>query len=337
MFHTLEFENLRGVKHGKVEAIAPLSVFVGPNNSGKSTLLEGFHLAASAGLANTLVDVAERRGWCGEATMEQLFFDSEAPFNARLTSTSAVLESRLRIERAWPDERSLEVSRKGLTGTIWTVYGAFEGAGTSHVTLDDEGNATDLAFDGLDPNPAVRFIDVGTITDFGLLEDSYSKAVGRLREQELEDLVRELVGHSARLRILKKGERHVLHVIEDEVGAVAVYNMGDGFKRLLYLACVFAEASGQLVLLEEPEAFQHPRYLRMLASMIWTAVEQGTQVVLSTHSEDLLQNLFGEDGRAYEHSAVFKTRLVGGELRSVRIDGSRAHERVAALAEDLRL
>lgn len=42
MIESIEFENLRGVRTGKVDALAAINVVVGPNNSGKTTLLEAF-------------------------------------------------------------------------------------------------------------------------------------------------------------------------------------------------------------------------------------------------------------------------------------------------------
>jgi recombinational DNA repair ATPase RecF len=47
MIRSVEFENLRGVRAGKVEGLSELSILVGPNNCGKTTTLEALLLAAS--------------------------------------------------------------------------------------------------------------------------------------------------------------------------------------------------------------------------------------------------------------------------------------------------
>ena len=65
MFASIEIENFRGIAKGKLEGLAPLSVLVGVNNSGKSTVLEALHLVGSQGHGLKLV--LTRRGWLGLA------------------------------------------------------------------------------------------------------------------------------------------------------------------------------------------------------------------------------------------------------------------------------
>ncbi len=140
-------------------------------------------------------------------------------------------------------------------------------------------------------------------------------------------------GHN--LRILKRGSEFVLHTISDGK-AVPVYCSGDGYKRLLYVACILASSTNKLVLLEEPECFQHPRYIRELSQLLWAAVEQGTQIILSTHSIDLLHQLFFHQDAPLEKSKLFRTRLKNGSLSASTIDGQRACERMDEFGEDLR-
>ena len=40
MISAVEIKNLRGIQHGKLEGLTPLTVLVGPNASGKSTILD---------------------------------------------------------------------------------------------------------------------------------------------------------------------------------------------------------------------------------------------------------------------------------------------------------
>ncbi len=44
MIKTLELKNFRGIKEGKIE-LAPMTILIGPNNSGKTTILEALFLA----------------------------------------------------------------------------------------------------------------------------------------------------------------------------------------------------------------------------------------------------------------------------------------------------
>lgn len=55
-------QNLRGIRDGAVEGLSPLSIVVGPNNCGKSTLLEALWCAASGADATLVWRTLLRRG-----------------------------------------------------------------------------------------------------------------------------------------------------------------------------------------------------------------------------------------------------------------------------------
>ena len=48
MLTSLFIRNFRGIKEGKLDNIGEVNILLGPNNSGKSTILESIYLASSA-------------------------------------------------------------------------------------------------------------------------------------------------------------------------------------------------------------------------------------------------------------------------------------------------
>jgi AAA15 family ATPase/GTPase len=48
MIEMVEIENLRGIVSGRLEGLSPLSILLGVNNSGKSTILEALYLGGIA-------------------------------------------------------------------------------------------------------------------------------------------------------------------------------------------------------------------------------------------------------------------------------------------------
>jgi predicted ATPase len=48
MIRSVEITNLRGIQSGKLENLTPLTILVGPNSSGKSTVLDALLIAASS-------------------------------------------------------------------------------------------------------------------------------------------------------------------------------------------------------------------------------------------------------------------------------------------------
>jgi hypothetical protein len=184
----------------------------------------------------------------------------------------------------------------------------------------------------------VRFVGVDTLrrpTDY---EELFSKAigVGKPVEDALVALCAALRPATKSLRILKKDDAFILHTV-DEDGAIPLYLAGDGLRRLFRIACHLAEARDGVVLIEEPECFQHPKAMDDFTRLLWAAVGQGTQVVFSTHSLELLANVFAaEEGRDLSKACILRTRLDDGKLHTGIIDGAEARERLHDVGEDLR-
>jgi len=67
---------------------------------------------------------------------------------------------------------------------------------------------------------------------------------------------------------------------------------GHGAQQILpIITQIFAAPQNSVILLEEPEAGLHPEAQRNLATMLCDAVANGTQIVMTTHSETLLSAL----------------------------------------------
>lgn len=179
------------------------------------------------------------------------------------------------------------------------------------------------------------FIEIESLSKFDILENAYSEAIGKDYELQLENLLQRIGMENQTFRILKRRKEFILHTIS-EGKAIPVYFSGDGYKRLLYVACILASSTNKLVLLEEPECFQHPRYIRELSQLLWGAVDQGTQIMMSTHSIDLLHQLFFQQDAPLEKSKIFRTQLKHGRLSARAIEGQRARDRMDELGEDLR-
>ncbi len=338
MRKSIQIENLRGVREGQVRGLQPLSLFVGPNNSGKSTVLEAALLAARPGNAQTVAELATARGWCGVECVRQMQFDPTVRTTIRVRTGSSSLTSAFALTDEWDSDLATTVKSdpRFEQGECLQITARAGKALRSRVLLAEDGETSVMHFDGARVPDAGELVTVGSITRSGTLEDAYSAAAAVGHEQRLEELVHRAGVPGGLLRILKRGEHFVLHLTRAGAPAVAVYFAGDGFKRLVYMACVFAKAAGDLVLLEEPEAYQHPRYRRELAALMWGAVEHGTQLLVSTHSLGLVR-LVLEGASDLSRVAVFKTDLDAGVLTATRIPGERALERVDDLEEDLRL
>ncbi len=62
MFTSIHIQNFRGIRSGTLSQLAPLTVLIGPNGCGKSTVLESIEIAATGDPHNTFKAINSRRG-----------------------------------------------------------------------------------------------------------------------------------------------------------------------------------------------------------------------------------------------------------------------------------
>lgn len=61
MISAIEIEGLRGIKHGKLEGLTPLTILTGPNGCGKSTVLDALLIGANVSPDQGVIQAVQRR------------------------------------------------------------------------------------------------------------------------------------------------------------------------------------------------------------------------------------------------------------------------------------
>lgn len=61
MIRSVHIQNLRGIREGRLDKFSPFVVLVGPNNSGKSTVLDAIYISGTRGSPAALNEVVLRR------------------------------------------------------------------------------------------------------------------------------------------------------------------------------------------------------------------------------------------------------------------------------------
>ena len=76
-----------------------------------------------------------------------------------------------------------------------------------------------------------------------------------------------------------------------------VNEQGDGVRSWVGLVLALISGTFQLVLVDEPEAFLHPPHARLLGARLAKEVSDETQVMVATHSVDVLRGLISDSNR----------------------------------------
>ena len=348
MISSIKIEAFRGVKEGQLDGLGSINILVGPNNSGKSTCLEAVALVGAAGDAKNVVGLLRHRGgpphdalahvingFASSATLAVSLFDGIS-YECRL-SLGGVRDLSL-IEHARAE--GLKESMKQVGVNLTRKREQTQQRLSACTYVDYEGRvATTTLLDGSRFLPfGFQLVDVQAVRELGTLEDAYTsiERVGRVKSV-VQALGRSMKGLTD-LRILKSGEDFILHAIFEGQPPVPVYLTGDGSKRLVELAsAILGVDPDGVVLLEEPECFQHPRYLRELASLLIESAKANRQIILSTHSIELVDLLLeAAEAEGLDYPFVHRLRLVDGKLSGVVLNREQAMVSRKDLLEDLR-
>jgi predicted ATPase len=343
---SVALEGFRGVREGGVEGLAPISILVGPNNQSKSTVLEAIATVGYGKRADEVVKLLLRRGgpplvalehvvtW--GATKARLMVKQAGGGNASLHTTELVTPVRVPALRQAAIDAGLAEPLTGLQVGNMVVW--VDAAGKLSSLFTYNSSPVPLRGEDLATSFQVRFVDVETVRGSGALEDAYSDIE---RAGKVDTVVRALQRSMAGLRdlrILKTHDRFILHAFYEATRQpVPAFVAGDGFKRFLEVAAATVGTSKGVVLLEEPESFQHPRYLQELATLLHLAAREGTQIILSTHSLELCDLLLlAPEAEGQTYPAVHRMRIIDGKLRATTIPRENAVRGREDLLEDLR-
>ncbi len=333
VLRALRIRNLRGIRSGEVTGLTRLNVFVGPNGCGKTTVLEAAHIGTESRPLRAFAESVARSAGLPNAAKWLFPTRTEEPTR-------------------------LEVDVDGDTRAILLTCGEQDSAETfdfpgPYTRVEAKGETED---DGMNAwavfNPANQYAlyNPARFKQFGLwpkfvgpvwrgeseLHRVYSEAVQAGLAGEVQALARAVVPGTEDLRILTDGDLPVLHAVSPG-GSVPVAVCGDGAESLVRQALQLAAKSGTLVLLEEPEAFKYPRAVRLIARAIWTAVARGVQVMLTTHSLELIDALIAEEITSDLASlSLFRLSLAEGILQASRMEGPEVKFERRTIESDLR-
>lgn len=335
MIEALAIQNLRGIAEASVEGLGALTVLVGRNGTGKSTVLEGLAIGASRRPGALLgMAVQGRGGWNGARYVVGPAADTARVKVARVGGGYRWIDLSVQAVDATSTDAALDGPTLAVSLVVDDTSGAHGPLGAVRFSLDNR--YVDGVRHGQLDGVHTLLVDQGAARTHPLWKD-LDRAVQAGHDQRVFDLVREIVGpHFRDLYPLREhGEGHTnVHLrFTDGRPSVPVAVAGDGLRALIRLALNVGGPRGSLVLVEEPELRLHPGALRHVAAVLQGAVAAGQQVVVSTHSLELIDALVDLD---VESLVVMRTKLRDGRLTVHRIPGEEVLALRSTLDEDLR-
>lgn len=323
--------NFKGVKAGELR-LAPLTLLVGPNNSGKTTVLEALLLApgphrptpygkSALTLLCTLHKTLDSEG---HAFILHNYTESPAGIVVELDGESLIirfelLEGRGRIGVSATRVRGsvtlseipkiLERPLKRSLGSIDMYSIEREGAGSPEALMGE-----------------VLLVRPDLVrAAYGFLERRWiefvNRGVGRRVASELSkiivkglvDLTLEPFG----------GGTHALYAYMADGRRIRLGDLGDGAQVLAVAMSLFELVKPRILVWDDVEAHMNPSLLAYTAEWIASLVEEGVQVVASTHSIEAVRLFTGMVG---DRAKILLLDLEAGLLRAKELDSDDVEE-----------
>lgn len=329
MIRSVLIERLRGIRRGKLDDLSNLVILVGPNASGKSTILDALLIGANPSPPSG-VGLAVQRHIGQERGTKWL-------------SWKAGSEGHVRISVKTREGSTLEckVLQTKQQHTINCQYFIREKSKTHQTTATvlftpDNHFKTQGIVKLRDGLPEIRLIETWAGATHDPLHQIYSEAAEQGRKKQAIQLISDIVPEMDGIEVLTDNNKPYVAVTYKD-RAIPVSLAGDGIQSMIRLCFGLAASPGGIVLIEEPEVHQHPGAMRQSARAIMATIRRGVQVVLSTHSLEFIDALLAECEECdLDEISLYRLRLDGGNLLSSCLSGEEVSSSRSEIENDLR-
>ena len=275
MIKTLELKNFRGIKEGKIE-LAPMTILLGPNNSGKTTILEALYLAPNPfreapysahrviGLIQSLHKTLESRGYL---FLLRNYVSGKAEIKCDYVRG---LRNILHFIIIKEDNKILVKSLTyGRTLGSLDIY-----SDHIHPKYDRPLFEDTLFYSSALRQEAFEYIKQNwiSILNLGICRGIASETSNFVWEDYLDITVEPFTGQLAIYAYLKDGRR------------IRLGDLGEGVQNYMLIRILYEYEKPDILLWDDVEAHMNPKMLLGIGEWFSKLVEKGTQVIVATHS-----------------------------------------------------
>ena len=323
MLSKLELEGYRGFEAYELAGLSRVNLLVGPNNCGKTSILEAVHFLVSEGDPSVLTRSARSRGEMNGAGTEPTrrtrpdvshwFFGRrfEPGRRFRLSAEGGPGPVTVTVRPAEREEAPLFESDAPDEGDVngLPLLLQIEGASTRRaIVLPVAGNGVllDIRYPrfrppwsaGASPSPPVQFVTSDSLDieplramwDQVLIDGRESEVIGAMQLLEPElDSIHFLTNDAPEMRAGRAG---VLLGFRGAGRRAPMGSYGDGMRRLLALSLSLMRTAEGFLLIDEIDTGLHWTIMEeMWRLVVETAKRSSIQVFATTHSFDCLRGL----------------------------------------------
>lgn len=351
MMQWIDIAAFRGLEGLRLDDLGRVNLLLGPNNSGKTSVLEAISIAAAPESRETWVRAGTFRGswpfarhlvgreqvqgieWLfprRDGAAERLRLETDTGVASagvtRLVAPASDLPDGFMpffLAGAAGRELAALPSRRGVRVALrWTA--------TQATTGDDEREWEfwDLTLSGEEEDER-RASSLVMLNGFShrheaLLQTQVSALIKAGRKRAIVELLGRMDPDLRDLHILADDDRgHGIFVEHARLGVVPLTTFGDGMRRTLHFAAGVIQARGGVLLIDEIEIAIHTSVIGSIFDWLVDAcVEHDTQLFVTTHSLEAVDAILA--GRSESLDDIVSYRLEDGRLQK-RLSGAQLH------------
>ncbi len=319
MIRDLEIKNYRLFQQFKISSLARVTLIVGDNNAGKSTLLEAIHLLTSDDARLSLISILGERGEVASGFLDPKLNQGQASgyqisqiFNDHLiklgqsasitTSSNNKKMLRLALRESTKSRASKQASLFDNDNT--TIIGSYadlliferDNIGLSNsrdrIGITEDGILLNIRFKHasylkdksrfITPN-YLGYDELATLWDNITLTPKEDKVVEAL--QILEPLVERISFMSS-----QTSNSGILLRLKGQSEPIPLGSMGDGMRRIMAIAAALVSVEQGTLLVDEIDTgLYHDALIDMWKLVLETSEKQNAQLFATTHSWDCVK------------------------------------------------
>lgn len=342
MFKSLHIARFRGIKEGEVPDLRQVSLFVGPNNSGKSTILDALLLANSVYRHNDPLGrssfeiLAERHNlppYEGSRPWPALWYayDTSAEIQIDIAFSAGLL-ARYRAGLAKSGVLEYQSPEGGWLAVASEAFGeAMPGHVFQRIDRGRNSNGaghSPVLGDVRRPYDAVR----SYLSDTMLVDSEFRRntrvelllwpqLISDRRDKLLTHMLREVYGMDVENLTYTPSMKGNELVILLPKYSVRVDDLGDGARYFVRMLMVLSLLKDTTLLLEEPETAHHCRAQADITRwIVRSAKERNLQVLATTHSLETVDHFLAACTDSSVEFGLHHTELKDGVLTCRSVD-----------------
>ncbi len=337
--YRINITNFRGFTNIEVDDFKEVNLFVGKNNSGKTSLLEAIFLSLGVSNPNLVTNIDRFRGLLHVENDDFQYIFNKQDYNNQIEiNTEFVKNNQFRRLVIKPIYEESSVKKSGDTSS-------FDSSSTIHKRLvngiefnfsvktnklsKDKFQKALLQYTskGITYSPTKDYIEklrgifLFHATDHG---DIYNRIDRVIIKKKLDSFIKSLRILDSRVVDVSLGANNMIYIDIgfDKLSPIQI--MGDGIKKLLYILVTIADAEGGMVLIDEIEDGFHYSFLpKLWESIIETARIYDVQIFVTTHSLECAKSLnavYQNKQTDKDDIRLFRIENNEGEFTSYKFD-----------------